>query len=112
VALFSISISTSSSRSLPKNISFSTKNVGDPKTPFSTASEVRAAIEECPLEKLLLETDSPYLAPVPLRGQINEPANIIHTGRLIAEIKSLTEQEVATATTQNAERFYRLTEIN
>ena len=79
---------------------------------FSTALEVRAAIEECPLEKLLLETDSPYLTPVPLRGQINEPANIVHTGRHIAEIKSLTEEEVAIVTTQNAEKFYRLSETN
>lgn len=79
---------------------------------FPTAIEVRAAIEKCPLKQLLVETDSPYLAPVPLRGQINEPSNIIHTGKVIAEVKGLTEEEVARTTTQNAEIFYGLSEMN
>ena len=79
---------------------------------FPTAQEIREAIAECPMQYLLVETDSPYLAPVPLRGKTNEPANLIHTGRVIAEVKGLAEEEVARITTQNAERFYRLSEIN
>ena len=79
---------------------------------FPTALEIRAAVEKCPLNQLLVESDFPYLAPVPLRGQINEPANIIHTGRVIAEIKGLTEEKVAQVTTRNAEIFYGLNKIN
>ncbi len=64
------------------------------------------------MQYLLVENDSTYLAPVPLRGKTNEPANLIHPGRVVAEVKGLAEEEVARITTQNAERFYRLSEIN
>lgn len=61
-------------------------------------------------ERILLETDSPYLAPVPLRGKRNEPANIVHIVRCIAEAFGVAEQAVAQATTRNAEILFDMTE--
>jgi TatD DNase family protein len=61
-----------------------------------------------PLESLLLETDSPFLAPVPLRGKRNEPSFIVHTAKKIAEIKGISVEALAEATTENAERLFKL----
>jgi len=61
-----------------------------------------------PLDRLLIETDSPYLAPVPFRGRRNEPANVAHVAAKAAEIRGETADAVAIATTQNALRFYRI----
>ena len=58
-----------------------------------------------PLDRLLLETDAPYLAPVPMRGKTNEPAFTAHVARTLAEVKGLTVAEVERATTDN---FFRL----
>jgi len=58
-----------------------------------------------PLDRLLVETDSPYLAPVPHRGRVNEPQHVIHVAQAIAAIKDVTLEEVAQVTTAN---FYRL----
>jgi TatD DNase family protein len=57
---------------------------------------------------MLIETDCPYLAPVPYRGQRNEPAYVVKTAEKIAEIRNLPLEEVARATSQNASAFYRL----
>lgn len=65
-------------------------------------------IANTPLESLLLETDSPFLAPVPLRGKRNEPSFIVHTARKIAEIKGISVEALAEATTENAERLFKL----
>jgi len=59
-----------------------------------------------PLERLLLETDSPYLAPVPMRGRRNEPAYIVHVAETIAGLRGLTLSKVADATTRNVEVFF------
>ena len=73
---------------------------------FKKAEELRAAIKDVPLDRLLVETDAPYLAPVPHRGKRNEPAFTRHTAECVAEIKGLSLDEVATATTDNFLRLF------
>lgn len=68
---------------------------------YPKALEVQAAAKMAPLDRLLLETDAPYLAPVPHRGKRNEPALIVHTARKIAELREVTFEEVAAATGKN-----------
>jgi TatD DNase family protein len=58
-----------------------------------------------PLDRLLVETDAPYLAPVPHRGKTNEPAFVAHTAAMLADLKGVSGQELADATTEN---FFRL----
>ena len=72
---------------------------------FKKAEEVRAVARDVPLDRLLVETDAPYLAPVPHRGRRNEPAHVVHTAACLAQIKGLDEGELARATTEN---FFRL----
>jgi TatD DNase family protein len=54
---------------------------------------------------LLVETDAPYLAPVPMRGKTNEPAFVVHTAALVAQLKGVTQEELAHVTTEN---FFKL----
>lgn len=61
---------------------------------FKNASEVRAAAEACPLERLLVETDSPFLAPVPHRGRTNEPSYLPHVGAAVAAVKRCPVEEI------------------
>lgn len=63
-------------------------------------------LREVPEDRLLIETDSPYLAPVPLRGRRNEPANVVHVAAAVAELLGRSVAEIARVTTQNACRFY------
>ena len=72
---------------------------------FKTAEGLRAIARDVPLERLLVETDAPYLAPVPMRGKRNEPAFIVHTAALLAELKGISVDELARATSEN---FFRL----
>jgi len=64
------------------------------------------AVRFAPLERLMVETDSPYLAPVPHRGKQNEPAFVLETARRVAELKGLTLEALADATTANAARLF------
>jgi TatD DNase family protein len=73
---------------------------------YKNSKHKRQLIGNLPLERLLIETDAPYLAPEPHRGKRNEPAFAIHIADKIAEIKSRTPQEVAAATTKNAARLF------
>ena len=75
---------------------------------FKKAEALREAVRECPLERLLLETDSPFLAPEPYRGKVNEPAFLIHTAKKVAELKGLSLEELSQITTQNAIKFFNL----
>ena len=75
---------------------------------FTGAPEVQAAATLCPLDRMLVETDSPYLAPVPHRGRTNRPAWVPHVGRHIADLRDITVAEVAAATTANAVRVLDL----
>ena len=75
---------------------------------FKGAPEVQAAAVLCPLESMLVETDSPYLAPVPHRGRPNRPAWVPHVGKHIADLRDVAVTDVAAATTANAERIFGL----
>jgi TatD DNase family protein len=72
---------------------------------FKPAEDLRAIVRDLPLDRLLVETDSPYLAPVPKRGKRNEPAFVAHTAAKVAELKELGMADLATATSAN---FFRL----
>lgn len=72
---------------------------------FKNANAIREAIAYAPLDRLLLETDAPYLAPVPHRGKPNEPAYLVETAKVVAELKGISLKDLARATTEN---FYRL----
>lgn len=72
---------------------------------FNNAEELRTIFREAPADRILIETDSPYLAPVPHRGQRNEPSYVRHTCRVGAELRGVTEEEFACTTTAN---FFRL----
>jgi TatD DNase family protein len=69
---------------------------------YKNARNVRDVAALAPLDRLLVETDSPYLAPAPVRGKRNEPAFVVHTARVLAEVKGVTFEELARQTTQNA----------
>jgi TatD DNase family protein len=72
---------------------------------FKRSDQLRATVRELPLERLLLETDAPYLAPEPFRGRRNEPAYVAYVAATLAEVKGLALAEIETATTDN---FFRL----
>ena len=68
---------------------------------FKKADDLRDIVKDAPLDRLLIETDAPYLAPIPMRGKVNEPANTRYTAEKVAEIKGLSIEDVAHATTDN-----------
>lgn len=74
---------------------------------FKNATVVKEVATKCPLDRLLIETDSPYLAPVPYRGKPNEPAYVLHVAEEIARLRSLTLDSVSQATTDNFFRLFR-----
>jgi len=78
---------------------------------FPSASDVREAAERCPIDRLLVETDSPYLAPVPHRGKQNRPAWVPAVGSALAEAAGRSVDEVAVATWDNATAVYRLGDV-
>jgi TatD DNase family protein len=73
---------------------------------FKNAEALRAVVKDIPLEKMLIETDSPYLAPIPYRGKKNEPAFVTEIARKIAEIKAVSVEEVARVTWSNASKLF------
>ena len=75
---------------------------------FKNAPEVKEIAKEVPLERLLIETDAPYLAPEPNRGKRNEPAYVRYVAEEIARLKGLSLEEIATQTTQNANCLFKL----
>jgi TatD DNase family protein len=75
---------------------------------FRTAEPIREAVRIVPRDRLLVETDSPYLAPVPFRGKRNEPAHVVETVKKVAETWGTTFEEVARATAENARRLFAL----
>jgi TatD DNase family protein len=75
---------------------------------YKKNDDLRAVAKMVPLDRLLVETDSPYLAPTPVRGKRNEPANVVHTARCLAEIHGLSLEELAQHTTRNARELFGL----
>jgi TatD DNase family protein len=73
---------------------------------FSNADKMRAVVKAIPLERLLVETDSPFLTPVPLRGKINEPANLIYVIDKIAQLRGVSSTLIAKETYRNACLFF------
>ena len=72
---------------------------------FKNAVEIQEVATKVPLDRLLIETDSPYLAPVPFRGKRNDPSKVMHVAEKIAELRGVSLEEIARATRDN---FYRL----
>jgi TatD DNase family protein len=72
---------------------------------FKSATAVQEVAQKCPIDRILVETDAPYLAPVPLRGKMNEPAYVRHTAQFVASLRDISLQTLAAATTEN---FFRL----
>ncbi len=75
---------------------------------FKAADAIRDAVRRIPRERLLVETDSPFLAPVPFRGKRNEPAHVVHVASKVAELWGVSAGEVAEITTANVKRLFRL----
>jgi TatD DNase family protein len=78
---------------------------------FPKAQQIRDAALEVPLDRILIETDSPYLAPVPHRGKRNEPAFVVETARKLGELRGLSLEEVGERTSTNFYNFFKLAEI-
>jgi TatD DNase family protein len=76
---------------------------------FKSAGPIREAAAWLPLDRMLIETDCPYLAPMPLRGKRNEPAYVLHTARFLADLRGLPLDELAAVTAKNARDLFNLT---
>ena len=72
---------------------------------FKNAIDLKEVVRAIPIDRILIETDSPYLAPVPYRGKINDPSNVIHVAEEIAKLKNISVEKVGQITTQN---FFKL----
>lgn len=75
---------------------------------FPKAEVLHEVVKRAPLDRLLLETDCPFLAPVPYRGKVNEPSYVYHTAMKVAELRGCVLSEVASRTTSNAHEVFRL----
>lgn len=73
---------------------------------FKNSEELRAIAKDVPLDRILVETDAPFLAPVPYRGKRNEPAYVASTAAVLADVKGISADDMAAATTQNALRLF------
>jgi TatD DNase family protein len=75
---------------------------------FPKADKIRQAAKEIPLERIMIETDCPFLAPQAFRGKRNEPVYVVVAAEKIAEIKSVSAEEIAIVTTRNARKLFKL----
>ena len=82
-------------------------SVGGPLT-YPNSRKLPRIVEKLPLDRLLVETDCPYLSPQPRRGKRNEPANVRFVAEKIAELRDTTSEEISAKTTANALRLFRL----
>jgi TatD DNase family protein len=74
---------------------------------FEKSTALQAIVQAIPLDRLLIETDAPYLAPQPFRGKKNEPAYLVETAKYIAKLRSISLEELAASTTQNVKQLFR-----
>ena len=77
---------------------------------FKNSKKLKEVVEYIPLEKILLETDSPYLSPEPNRGKRNSSLNLPYVAQTVAELKGVTYEEVVEVTCRNACRLFRIAE--
>ncbi|MBP5093474.1 MAG: TatD family hydrolase [Abditibacteriota bacterium] len=75
---------------------------------FKSSPKLKRIVTETPIDRLVLETDCPYLTPVPHRGHRNEPAYVRHIAEVVADLKGVSVEELEDITTRNAERLYRV----
>ncbi|MGL5725590.1 TatD family hydrolase, partial [Cetobacterium sp.] len=75
---------------------------------FKNAKKTVEVVKEIPLDRIVIETDCPYLTPEPFRGKRNEPIYVEHVAQKIAEIKEISVEEVTKATTENAKKLYKI----
>ncbi|PIQ75965.1 hypothetical protein COU78_03310 [Candidatus Peregrinibacteria bacterium CG10_big_fil_rev_8_21_14_0_10_49_24] len=75
---------------------------------YTKSEEIRRTIKKCPLEQMMIETDAPYLAPVPHRGRRNEPAYVAEVAKLLADLKGVSLQELDEITTRTTVEFFGL----
>ena len=73
---------------------------------FKNATSIKEVAQNIPLEKILIETDSPYLAPVPFRGKTNQPAYVKHVAEEVAKLRNISVEEVGISTSQNFKRLF------
>jgi TatD DNase family protein len=73
---------------------------------FKNAEDLRRVAAAAPADRILVETDSPYLAPVPLRGKVNEPSYVVHTAQMLADIRGVSMEAITATTTENARRIF------
>ncbi len=73
---------------------------------FKNALQIKEVAQKAPLDRILVETDAPYLAPVPFRGKLNEPGHVLHVAEEIARLRGLSLEAVAEATTTNFARLF------
>jgi TatD DNase family protein len=74
---------------------------------FKRSDEIKEVAKACPVDRLLVETDAPFLAPVPLRGRRNEPAFVVHTASLVAELRETNLEDLAEHSTRNFFALFR-----
>lgn len=77
---------------------------------FPKSESMQEVVKAVPIDRIMIETDAPFLAPVPYRGKRNEPAYVQHVAETIARLRDLSVEEVSVVTTENARRFFRLPE--
>jgi TatD DNase family protein len=75
---------------------------------FKNATQVKEVAKNIPIDRVLVETDSPYLAPVPFRGKINQPAYVKHVAEEVARLRQISVEELANATTRNFARLFKI----
>jgi TatD DNase family protein len=76
---------------------------------YPKAQQIREVAAFAPADRILIETDAPFLAPIPLRGQRNEPAYVAHTAAALAELRGISPEELAAITTENFHRLFPTT---
>ena len=75
---------------------------------FRNSTELAETVSNIPIEKLLVETDSPYLAPIPYRGKTNEPSYIVHTVDKLSQIKKISKDKIISNTTKNFKKLFNI----